>query len=164
MYCSYIKEGDLFLIKSEDGGASWGEPEKINEIDGTVVEEPRSIEMSDAGIVWTDERDGNKDIYYMPLPVPIINIVSITGGFGISVNIENSGSVDAMALQYSIDLEGLVLIGASIQDTIDIPAEEIVTVNAGLILGFGKIIITVNAGKSTKTVEATLLGPFVIGL
>jgi len=164
VFCSYVNEGNLFLVKSEDGGATWGEPEQISEVDGTVIEEPRSVEMSDAGIVWTDEREGNKDIYYMPLPVSIINIVSISGGFGISVVIENSGSADAIDIKYTIDLDGLVLVGSSIQENIDIPAGQTLTVNSGFIFGFGKIIITVNAGKSTKTAEGTLLGPFVIGI
>jgi len=164
VFCSYINEGNLFLIKSEDSGATWGSPEQINDVDGTVIEEPRSTEMSDAGVVWTDERNGDKDIYYMPLPVSIINIVNILGGFGISVIIENSGSADAMAIQYSIDLEGLVIVGSSIQETIDIPAGQSVTIKTGFIFGFGKITITVNAGKSTKTAEGTLLGPFVVGI
>ncbi|MHA1289498.1 MAG: sialidase family protein, partial [Candidatus Thorarchaeota archaeon] len=37
--CIYIKEGNLYLVTSEDGGVNWGDPVQVNEVDGTVVEE-----------------------------------------------------------------------------------------------------------------------------
>jgi len=63
-YCVYINDGNVYLVISDDGGATWGDPSRINDVDGTVVEEENAIDISPAGIVWTDDRDGNKDIYY----------------------------------------------------------------------------------------------------
>ena len=64
VYVGYIKNGNVYQIISENGGTSWGEPSKINEQDGTVVDEPGSVSISDVGIVWTDNRNGNKDIFF----------------------------------------------------------------------------------------------------
>jgi hypothetical protein len=67
VYCTYVSEGNLFLAESSDGGANWDEPTQINNQDGTVVAEENSLDVSGQGIVWTDNRNGNKDIYYAPL-------------------------------------------------------------------------------------------------
>ena len=63
-YCVYISEGNLYLVESKDGGATWGTPVQVNDVDGSVVNEENSADIHPAGIVWTDNRNGNKDIYY----------------------------------------------------------------------------------------------------
>ncbi len=66
-YCAYVKQGNLYVVGSDDGGANWGTPEQVNEVDGTVVAEENTVDIHPAGIVWTDNRDGDKDIYYAPV-------------------------------------------------------------------------------------------------
>ena len=63
-YCVYISQGNLYYIESEDGGAVWGAATQVNDVDGTVVNEENSADIHSAGIVFTDERDGNADIYF----------------------------------------------------------------------------------------------------
>jgi len=64
--CAYVNEGDLYITESKDGGATWGTPGRINDVDGTVVEEENAVDIHSAGVVWTDNRDGDKNIYYSP--------------------------------------------------------------------------------------------------
>ncbi len=66
-YCTYISDGNLFLVKSEDGGITWNSPIQINNLNGTVIAEENSVDIHDAGIVWTDNRNGKKDLYFKPL-------------------------------------------------------------------------------------------------
>jgi len=64
--CAYVNEGNLYVTKSGDGGKTWGAPFKVNDVDGTVVAGENEIDIHAAGVVWTDNRDGNMDIYYAP--------------------------------------------------------------------------------------------------
>jgi hypothetical protein len=70
IFCAYIKNGNLYIVKSTDGGMNWGSPEQINNVEGTVVAEENMMEIRPSGIVWTDSRDGNQDVYYSPVGTP----------------------------------------------------------------------------------------------
>jgi hypothetical protein len=84
---AYVKGGNVYKAVSEDGGATFGTPEKLNSVDGTVSDEKGSVAINEIGVVWTDERDGQKDIYTSgAAAVPIIGVKSISGGFGKSCN------------------------------------------------------------------------------
>ncbi|MDD5778642.1 MAG: hypothetical protein PHU95_04265 [Candidatus Thermoplasmatota archaeon] len=164
VYCAFEKQGNLYLAQSEDGGANWGEPIQINEEDGTVVSAPRAIDIDAGGIVWVDTRNGNMDVYYESLPAPIID-VEMTGGFGVSATVSNSGMVEAEGLDWSISLSGLVFMGKETTGTIDVlaPGEE-VSISSGLVFGLGPTTVTVDVGGSTKTASGFILGPLVLGL
>jgi len=167
VYCTYIKEGNLILKKSEDSGANWGEPQQVNEEEGTVVEEPRAQEISEGGIVWTDTRNDNKDIYYAPgEPAPEILVESISGGFGVSAVIKNAGNAVATNVQWSLDVEGgLVITGNHADGTINsLAAGDSTTVKIPLVLGFGGITIKATADGATKSATGTLLLLFVVGV
>ena len=164
VYCAYIKDNNLYLVKSEDGGATWSEPEQVNDQDGTVVAGENYVDICGKGIVWTDNRNGNLDIYFAPLPAPIIG-VSISGGFGVKATISNSGTVAAENLAWSVDLSGLVFVGKHAEGTIaslEPGASE--TVGPGLVFGIGPTTITVNAGGTTATASGFVLGPMVLGV
>jgi hypothetical protein len=164
--CAYVNGGNLFTVISEDGGATWGSPMQVNEIDGTVAEEPGAVDICDLGVVWVDTRDGQKDIYVAGgASAPIIEIAGISGGFGVTATIANSGTADATGVEVTITIDAsLMILGGEAGDTIDIPAGTEQSVSSGLILGFGPADITVNAGGVTETVSGTVLGPLVIGL
>jgi len=165
--CAYANNGNLYLVASSDGGATWGEQEKVNDVDGTVVEEEGSIDIHRGGIVWTDIRNEDKDIYYASgTAAPEITIGAISGGIGVSAEIENTGTGDANNVQWSIDLEGgLVLVGAHADGTIStLAAGASQTVKIGFVLGFGGVDITVAADGASKTASGTVLLFLVTGL
>jgi hypothetical protein len=162
---AYITGGNLFLVKSEDKGATFGTPEQVNEVDGTVVEEERSVDLCPSGIVWTDERDGDKDIYFAAIPAPLVTLQSISGGFGVSAVVANVGTAPASDIDWSIDLDGTVFLGSHAEGTISsLEAGATESISAGLVLGIGKATLTVSAGGAVSSGEVTVLGPFVLGL
>ena len=167
VYCAYIKQNNLYLVQSEDGGATWGDAEQINSVDGTVLEEENSVDIHSAGVVWTDTRNGDKDVYFAAgAAAPALTIVSISGGFGVSAEIANEGTADATNVQWSIDLEGgLVIIGKHADGTIPTLAVGATqTVKIGFVLGIGSVTITAAADGASKTASGTVLGPLVIGV
>jgi len=164
--CGYVSGGNLYIVRSEDAGATWGEPEQFNEVDGTVVAQFGSVDVFPSGVVWTDSRSGNNEVYFASMPAPIVTVASLSGGFGVSAVVTNAGTAAATNVPWSIDLVGgTILVGGHSEGTIPTlspGANE--PIKAGFILGIGKTTITVNAGGATKTAEGTVLGPFVIGL
>jgi len=125
------------------------------------------LDMYNIEVTVTDA-SGNlldKKIKTFWFETPYIRIDSISGGFGASAIIENSGSVNADDIDWSISLDGLILMGDSQEGTIEsLVAGERKTVSTGLILGLGEVTITVNADDISKTASGFLIGPFVLGI
>ena len=98
VYCAYVHSGNLYMVISQDGGATWGTPVQINEVNGTVVAEPRAMDISEGGIVWTDTRNGNRDIYYAPIPEAVPFSYDLYTGWNlITVPVENNYSASDLA-------------------------------------------------------------------
>jgi hypothetical protein len=164
VFITYVSNGNLYLIKSDDGGATFGDPEQVNDNPGSVVAEEGTTDISTGGIVWTDNRDGVKNIYYASLPIAILD-VSIAGGFGVTGTVSNSGSAAASNIPWTVDLSGLVFVGGHSEGTIaSLAPGASETFGPGLILGIGPTTITADAGGATKTASGFVLGPMVLGL
>jgi hypothetical protein len=163
--CVYALDGNLFVIESEDGGATWGTSAQVNDQPGTVVEEENAIDVHPAGIVWTDNRNGNKDIYFSKggaKPEPKIGIKEVKGGIGVTAVIENTGDADATDVEWSISFEGgLIFIGGA-DGTIDVPAGGEEEVSSGFVLGLGKTMIIVTANSAQAEQEGTVILFFVL--
>ena len=97
---------------------------------------------------------------------PKIEIGEISGGVGITVKILNNGTADANNVEWSIILDGgLVLLGRETTGVITkiVPTFE-PTAQTGFILGFGSITVTVTAEEAEKTATAFILGPFILNV
>lgn len=167
VFVGYVNNGNVYWAKSSDGGANWGTPEQKNEVPGTVVEQLGTVDIGGAGIVWTDSRNGENDIYYDVteyVPEPRIVIESISGGIGVSAVIKNDGDATATDFAWSIDIDGTVFFGGSASGEATLAPGESITVKSGFVLGFGAIDITVKAYTATKTASGKLFLFFITGL
>ncbi len=95
---------------------------------------------------------------------PRIEIGVITGGFGITAKVTNTGAGEAVDVHWSIALEGgLVLLGRQTTGTITkIQPGFSPQIQTGFLLGLGRVTIMVTADTAEKTVSGFLLGPFVL--
>jgi len=69
LLCTFINDGNLYLVYSYDNGATWTNAEQINDVDGTVVAEEKSVDIHAAGIAWVDDRNGDRDICFYMYPI-----------------------------------------------------------------------------------------------
>jgi len=79
IYCIFMESGNLSLTNSSDYGFNWTTPAQINEQNNTVVEEYRFAEIFGINyVIWTDNRNGNNDIYasFPTPPIPDLLIIS----------------------------------------------------------------------------------------
>jgi hypothetical protein len=94
-----------------------------------------------------------------------IQIETISGGFGITAEISNTGVVDATLVTWTISLQGLILFGQSNSGTIfSIDAGDSVGISTGFLFGLGPIDILVTAADAEKKATALLLGPFIFNV
>jgi len=167
VYCVYVQNGNVFLKISEDAGATWGDAEQKNEEAGTVVGEKGTADVGKTGLVWTDERNGNYDIYFAPFEggsFPEVVIESVTGGIGITATIKNIGDAPAENFAWSIVSDGLVFLGGEKSGEATLAPGDSMDIKTGFMLGFGDIEVTVTADLATEKVNAKLLLFFVTGL
>jgi hypothetical protein len=163
--CAYVQGGNLYQATSDDGGATFGAPAKVNEVDGTVVDEPGCVDVTGSGIAWTDSRNGAKDIYSSggATALPEIGIKSISKGMGVSAVIENTGEADAEEVAWSIVIDApLMILGGEATGTIDVPIGGEVSIKSGFVLGFGPAAITVTAGDASGSDSGTVLLFFIL--
>ena len=69
--CMFSESEDLFFINSTDFGKTWTEPIKLNYPNGTIVGGYRNSEIASLNqFVWTDNRDGDTNIYASLKSIP----------------------------------------------------------------------------------------------
>ena len=163
--CCYTRNGDVYTVISEDNGESWEET-RINDVSGSVVEQPHCAQVSGIYSAWTDNRDGVNGIYLdkASIDMPIIEIGTISGGMGISAEIKNTGSADANDVSYSISATGGILgkINKADSGTITVTNGGQEIISLPMIIGLGKVSITVTAGSASKTIDGTQILVYTI--
>jgi len=81
-----------------------------------------------------------------------LNITSIKGGLGVTVTIENTAEIDAKDIEWKIHVEGGIfgIMRKTVYGTVDIEANESVTVSTEILFGLGGIDITVEVGEKEE--------------
>lgn len=161
--CSYIKDGVIYSETSADG-ATWGDQEVVadNEVNDRFQSHDLGKGVTGVFGVWEDIRNADIDIYFAEVfgvEVPILEIISIAGGIGVTATIKNTGTAAATDVQLGITVTGgvLNLINKNASDTVaSLAIDEEVTIKSGLIFGLGAIDIEVTAtcaegASATKT-------------
>jgi len=95
---------------------------------------------------------------------PSIQIETITGGlFKVNAVLKNNGASTATNVPWRINLSGgILLLGKTTKGTIPtIAAGDSVTISSGIIIGFGKTVITVTADTTTTSQNATVILFFI---
>jgi hypothetical protein len=154
--CTFVKDDTLYTSTSDDSGATWSTPESVD----SCVSEYKSADITDLGVQALFEKSNGADIdiWLTPLAsepqIPIIKVMSIAGGLGVSAVIKNDGTADATNVDWTIHVTGGILgkINKTATGTIAslaMGAEQ--TVKTGILFGFGAISITVTADTDSMT-------------
>ncbi len=153
--CSFVKDGNLYISTTENGGITWSEPSLVS--DAPVYDDYRESDMSEVGAIYT----GTDDVIYFDRgdARPIITIDSVSGGFGVTVNVKNIGSGDGVDIPYSITAAGglLSMIDKSTEGTISINVGGSSTISLPMIIGLGAVTIEINVGTASETIDGTQL-------
>ena len=159
--CSYVKNGAIYSIRSEDGGMTWTGEGQVQDSQVDSAYGVHDLGKGTQGVfaVWEDTRDPDTDIYFgeaTSVSAPDVKVISITGGLGVTAVIKNEGTAAAENVAWTLSVTGgiLGLINKNKGDTIASlgPGQE-QTVKSGLIIGLGTIYVTVTAASDTETVQ-----------
>jgi hypothetical protein len=175
VFCAYVKSGNLYLVNSTDSGVTWGTSQQMNDQDGTVAAQSGSVDLGAMGAVWTDTRNGAKDIYYqyikleIPPAMPIMNVDKISGGLGVSAIITNTGTVDATNVNVTFKFSGGLVFPKQKTVSVGTIAKGGQATAKAMAFGFGKPTITITATcaegpTATKTASGLVLLFLVLGV
>lgn len=155
--CEFIKDGASYFSFTEDGGVTWSTPELVSE-------EPNVVNGDVCAYGYAYESEDT--IYFAPADFSqaILTIESVSGGIGVKAVIKNVGTAAAENVAWSIVTDGTVFIGGEKSGQITVQPGASTTIKTGLMLGFGKIDVTITVGSVTKKVSGKLLLFFVAGL
>jgi hypothetical protein len=127
----------------------------------------RTLPCSEKLIFQFDELLVEEDVIFYTArgyfePASDIEIKDITGGFGLSVVVENLGYQTIEDIECSIFIDGRVIVGQEMNKKITIPPGGEAVLKTGFIFGFGPVSINIAVDGITRSVKARLLGPFVL--
>lgn len=161
--CLFVKNGNLYESKTEDGGLTWSDPIQINEIEGTVQDGYRAIDAAGIFGVWTDKRENEYELYIDEVgPSPVLTIGEIVGGRNIKTSVSNTGNAPASDLKWTIELDGFVIPESKTDRIYSLDVGETEEIKIEFYFGVGPIDVTVTAGHLVSAIEGYGFGTFII--
>ncbi len=127
-----------------------------------------SLTVTDAAM--TSVSDQSTATVTEPQLEPVLEIGTITGGFGVKAAIKNTGTGAATDVTWSIKLTGGAFIGKLSEGSIaSIAAGAESSIKSKFIFGIGKTTILITAtcdegSTAEQSASAFILGPFVLGV
>jgi hypothetical protein len=111
--CFFVESGNLSMKTTIDNGKNWSDPIQINDYNGTVDSAYRNFDVGNMDkIIWTDKREGNKDLYYLLKYIPKVDLAvtnftiikdDVFPTFNwISITITNFGDAPSSDIQVNI--------------------------------------------------------------
>lgn len=73
LVCSYTRNGNLYAKISSNGGVTWEDEEKVNDPEGTVIEQYGNAGIDGPYASWTDDRDSPPTEIYFDVTLEIGN-------------------------------------------------------------------------------------------
>jgi hypothetical protein len=90
LYCTYIESNNILMTSSTNNGQNWSDPMQLNSVNNSVVETHRFSDLlDDKHVLWTDNRNGNYDIYSILLEVPGVDLTVVPGSVDIESEYKN---------------------------------------------------------------------------
>ena len=122
------------------------------------------------GLQWLDLYEyedilwpGTANFCIKGLTEPLEIQVEISGGYGITATVRNTGDSDLSNLEWSIDISGLVLLQQNHEGVISsLAAGSETSFSSGLVIGIGPGNLKVIVGDLEKKSEIFMIGPFFI--
>jgi len=104
---------EIFFKNTTDGGITWGNDTRLTEVDGFTSGGPKvALNESIVHVIWTDQGDGNREIYYKRYPdfpdttppshsneIPLPDSFKDAPGTNISVHVTDPSGVNATTIQ-----------------------------------------------------------------
>ena len=88
LVCTFIDSGNISLTSTPVNDFDWSDPIQLNDVNGSVVSQYRFSDIADMNhIVWTDNREGNYDLYSAVKGTPKFDLMIVPE----SVNITSEG-------------------------------------------------------------------------
>lgn len=85
IYCSFTESSNIYITSSADSGSTWNTAIKLNDQSNSVVEGYHNADIVDKDhVAWTDNRNGNTDIYYSISNPPTIDLAIVPGSVNLT--------------------------------------------------------------------------------
>jgi hypothetical protein len=151
---------DAWIINTDSNGKP--EWELLIEEEGTQYTQS-IVQTEDEGFIIAGrtgpmENPNSDGLIVKVGPFPHIDI-EFKGGLGVKATIANTGRGDAVQVPYEMTVTGGILgfINKTVNGTIDIDAGATETISSGLLIGVGKIDVTIRVGVKEETGEGKQL-------